>query len=362
MTSTGTVTTFGIVGSGWRSEFFCRIARTVPDRMRVAGVVTRSGDRAAAIGSGWGVRAFTSVDDLLASEAPDFVIVSVPWDASPGAITALVERGVRVLAETPPAPDAEGLRALWAGVGASGLVQVAEQYLLMPGHAARRRVIADGVIGEPTSAQVSSTHLYHATSLIRGLLGVGDEPATVRAQTFTAPLADPLSPAGWSGDDTPKPAVTTIATIDFGGRTGLYDFTDNQWWNPLRSRRIVIRGSRGEIVDDTVTRLIDPRTPVTSVLTRRQTGHDLNLEGLDLKHISFDGGIAYANPFAGSGMSDDDIAVAAIVADTGAWARGEAPEPYPLARACQDHLLALAIEASARSGEPVVTGREAWAR
>jgi predicted dehydrogenase len=353
--------TFGIVGSGWRSEFFTRIARTVPDRLRVAGVVTRSTERASSIEAGWGVRAFTSIDDLLAHEAPDFVIVSVPWDASPGAIAELVAKGVRVLAETPPAPDADGLRRLWSEVGASGLVQVAEQYLLMPGHAARMRVIADDVIGTATSVQLSSTHMYHATSLIRGLLGVGFEPATVNAHAFTAPLADPLSPSGWSGDDTPKPATTTLATIDFGGRMGLYDFTDNQWWNPLRSRRIVIRGSRGEIVDDTVTRLIDPETPVTSALTRRQTGHDLNLEGLDLKHISFDGRIVYANPFRGSGMSDDDIAVAAIVADTGAWARGEAPGPYPLASACQDHLLALAVDASVRSGGPVVTDREPWA-
>jgi predicted dehydrogenase len=355
------VTTFGIVGSGWRSEFFARIARTVPDQLRVAGVVTRSAARADEITDGWGVRGFTSIDDLLAHETPDFVIVSVPWDVSPGAIADLVGRGIRVLAETPPAPDADGLRKLWSDVGATGLVQVAEQYLLMPGHAARRRVVTDGVIGAPTSVQVSSTHLYHATSLIRGLLDVGFEAAVVNAHAFTAPLADPLSPAGWSGDDTPKPAATTLATIDFDGRMGLYDFTDNQWWNPLRARRIVIRGSRGEIVDDTVTRLLDPATPVSSVLTRRQTGLDLNLEGLDLKHISFDGAIVYHNAFRGSGMSDDDIAVAAIVADTGAWARGAAPAPYPLASACQDHLLALAIDASVRSGGPIVTATEAWA-
>ncbi len=329
--------------------------------MRVAGVVTRSADRAAEIEDGWGVTAFTSIDALLAYETPDFVIVSVPWDASPGVIAELAGRGVRVLAETPPAPDADGLRKLWSEVGASGLVQVAEQYLLMPGHAARARIIRDGVIGSPTSVQVSSTHMYHATSLIRGLLGVEFEPATVNGRAFTAPLADPLSPSGWSGDDTPKPATTTIATLDFGDRMGLYDFTDNQWWNPLRARRIVIRGTRGEIVDDAVTRLLDPTTPITSTLTRRQTGHDLNLEGLDLKHISFDGGIAYANPFRGSGMSDDDIAVAAILADTGAWAREEAAAPYPLALACQDHLLALAVDESVRSGGPVVTAREPWA-
>jgi predicted dehydrogenase len=354
------VTTFGIVGTGWRSEFFVRIARLVPAHLRVAGVVSRSAERAELIEADWGVRAFTTTDDLIAHERPDFMIVSVPWDASPDAIRELVGAGVRVLAETPPAPDLDALRSLWSDVGSSGLVQVAEQYLLMPGHAARRAVIDANVIGQPTSVQVSSTHLYHAVSLIRGLLDVTFEPAEVSARKFTAPLADPLSPAGWSHDDTTKPAVTTIATIDFDDRMGLYDFTDNQWWNPLRARRIVVRGSRGEIVDDAVTRLIDPETPVTSALTRRQTGHDLNLEGLDLKHISFDGAIVYDNPFRGSGMSDDDIAVAAILAETGAWARGEGPEPYSLAAGCEDHAIALAIEESARIGAPVATLVEPW--
>ena len=354
-------TTFAIVGTGWRSRFFVRIAAAVPDRMRVSGIVTRTDSRAEQVASDWGVPAFTSVDGMLANGRPDFMIVSVPWAATPGVTRELVDRGLAVLAETPPAPDADGLRALWSDVGARGLVQVAEQYLLMPGHAARLEVVRRGTIGDPTSVQVSSTHLYHAVSLIRGLLGVAYEPATVNARAFVAPLIDPLTPDGWTHDAVPRPATTTLASIDFGDRMGLYDFTDNQWWNPLRTRRIVIRGSAGEIVDDAVTRLHDPTTPIVSELSRRQTGIDLNLEGLDLKHISFDGDVVYRNPFVGSGMSDDDIAVAAIVEATGAWARGDAPPPYSLAQACQDHLIALAIEESSRTGADVAVAREAWA-
>lgn len=353
-------TTFGIIGTGWRSRFFVRLAATLPDRLRATGVVTRTAARAAEVSEGWGVPAFQSVADLLGHERPDYVIVSVPWPVTPDAIRTLVALGVRVLAETPPAPDLDGLRSLWSDVGASGLVQVAEQYRLMPGHAARLAVVGRGVIGEATSVQLSSTHLYHAVSLIRGFLGVLGEPATVHAHDFVAPLVNPLTPEGWTGDDAPRPATTTLATIDFGGRMGLYDFTDNQWWNPLRARRLVIRGSRGELVDDRVTRLADPTTPVESPLVRRQTGLDLNLEGLDLKHITFDGEVVYRNPFAGSGLSDDDLAVADLAERTGAWARDEGPAPYPLAEACQDHLIGLAIGESARTGRPVRTGPEPW--
>jgi predicted dehydrogenase len=356
-----TPATFGVIGSGWRSAFFLRLARSAPERFRVTGVVTRSAERADEITSQWGVRAFRSAEDLLAADAPDFVIASVPWAVTPDVTRELVGLGARVLAETPPAPDLPGLRALWADVGDSGLVQVAEQYLLMPAHAARLAVVRDGVIGEPTSVQVSSTHLYHAVSMIRGLLGVGFEPAVVSARSFTAPLADPLTFDGWSGDSTPRAASTTLATLDFGGRMGLYDFTDNQWWNPLRARRIVVRGSTGELVDDNVVRLVDPATPVESHLVRRQTGIDLNLEGFDLDHISFDGRVVYRNPFQGSRLSEDDIGVAALLEKTGAWARDEGPEPYPLAEGLQDHLISVAIEESLATGADVTTTTEAWA-
>lgn len=355
------MTTFGIVGSGWRAAFFLRLARAAPDRFAVTGVVTRSAARGAEVTGQWGVPTFRSAVELLAAERPNFVIVSVPWAVTPDATRELVGLGARVLAETPPAADVAGLRALWADVGGSGAVQVAEQYLLMPGHAARLTVVREGVVGEPTSVQVSSTHLYHAVSMIRGLLGVGCEPAVVSARSFTAPLADPLSPAGWSGDSTPKDVATTLATLDFGGRTGLYDFTENQWWNPLRARRIVVRGSLGEIVDDRVVRLADPVTPVESHLVRRQTGIDLNLEGFDLDHISLDGRVIYRNPFSGCRLSEDDIAVATLLERTGAWARGEGPEPYPLADGLQDHLISLAIEQSVATGADVRTTTEEWA-
>ena len=354
------LTSFGLIGSGWRSAFFLRIARAAPDRFRPTGVVTRSAERGAEISAQWDVPTFRSIAELLDAEAPDFVIPCVPWAAMPDATREAVGLGARVLAETPPAPDLPGLRALWADVGDSGLVQVAEQYLLMPGHAARLAIVREGIVGEPTAVQVCSTHLYHAVSMIRGLLGVGFEPAVVSARSFTAPLADPLTPDGWTGDGTPKAISTTLATLDFGGRMGLYDFTDNQWWNPLRTRRIVVRGSLGELVDDHVVRLVDPTSPVESQLVRRQTGIDLNLEGVDLDHISFDGRVVYRNPFKGTRLSEDDIAVAALLEQTGAWARGEGSEPYPLAEGLQDHLISLAIEESVATGRDVTTTTEAW--
>ena len=354
-------TTFGIVGGGWRSHLLLRLADAAPGRLNAAGVVTRTADAGERVTARWGVPTYRTIDELLKAEDVDYVVAAVSWPAMPGVIRDLVAAGMAVLAETPPAPDLDRMRSLWGDVAESGLVQVAEQYLLMPGHAARHTVIQDGVIGQATSVEISSTHLYHAVSLIRGLLGVGMDDVVVNARDFRAPLVDPLTFDGWDLQAVPEPRTTTIATLDFGDRMGLYNFVENQWWNPLRTRRIVVRGSRGELVDNTVVRLVDPTSPVESSLVYRRTGVDMNLEGSELVHVSFDGRVVYRNPWLGTRLSEDDIAVASMLEAEGAWVRGEGPEPYPLAQACQDHAIGLAIQESARTGAEVHVAKNVWA-
>jgi predicted dehydrogenase len=353
---------YALVGSGWRSSVFLRLGYLLPERFRVTGVVTRRAESGATVERDWGVPAHRGLDELLAGDRPDFVVVSVPWAVTPDLVRDLVSRGIPVLAETPPAPDLDGMRSLWADVGASGLVQVAEQYTLMPLHAARLTIVRDGVIGMPTSVHISSTHLYHVVAMMRAFLGAGVETARVSSQTFTAPLVDPVTPAGWTHDTSPKQARTIISAIDFGdARMGLYDFTDNQWWNPVRPDHLMVRGSTGELYDDTVVRMADEITPVTSRIERAMTGQGMNYEGLELTHLSLDGRVVFRNRFLGASLMDDDIAVADLLQRTGSWTRDEGEAPYPLAEAMHDHHVGLAIEESALTGAPVTLSPEPWA-
>jgi predicted dehydrogenase len=299
--------------------------------------------------------------ECLAVATPDFLVTAVPWAVNPALVEQAVDRGVPVLSETPPAPDLAALRSLWDAVGRSGLVQIAEQYLLMPSHAARAAAVRSGVIGVPGQVQISSTQLYHAVSLMRGFLGVGRSPVTVRASRYQAPLVDPLSRVGWTDDPVPRLATTTIATLDFGhGRSGVYDFTDNQTRNQLRFRRILVRGSHGELHDDQIIRLTAPRTIVRAPLLRRQTGHDLDLQGFDTDHIALGEQVLFRNPYPGLRFNDDEIATAALLQAMAAWTRGDGPAPYPLAEGAQDHLIALAIEDAADMDHAVTTTAEPW--
>ena len=359
--STGTPARIGIVGTGWRAAMFAGIVNALPE-FELVGVAARRRGSAERAAASWGTMPFDDPLGLAAAARPELTIVCVPWPDNPDVIGALATEGHRVLSETPPAPDLAGLHRLWERIGGLDRVQVAEQYCELPGHAARRAVVRSGAIGEVSGVEVSSTHGYHAISLMRGFLDqIGAAPVTVQANRFSGTLADPLSRAGWSEDLTPKPADTTVATIDFGTGYGLYDFTDNQWHNQLRFRRILVRGSLGEIQDDRVVRLAGPRQIVTSELHRYQLGYDLNLDGYDTEHISFEGAVVYTNPFVGARFMDEEIAMGTLVRQSVAWARGEAAGPYPLARACQDHAIGLAIDESLASGRAVTTAEQPWA-
>ena len=347
------VTTFALIGSGWRAQMILTVAREL-DTIECGGVVVRTPRRLE-------VPAFTSLDACLHEFRPDFVLTATPRAVTPRFIAEAVDKGLPVLAETPPAPDLAGLRALWSAVGDSRLVQVAEQYPMMPSHAARAALVASGAIGTPTQVQVSSTQQYHAVALIRQLLAAGRGPVSVRATRFVAPLVSPLSRTGWTEDEEAHPTTTTIATLDFGnGRSGVYDFTEQQTRNQLRFRRLTVRGSAGELHNDEVIRMTGPRTLVRTPLVRRQTGYDLDLIGYDTEHISLGSEVLYRNPYPGRRWMDEEIAMATLLERMASWVRGEGPEPYPLAEGAQDQQLALAIEQSADTDTTVTTSSEAW--
>ena len=352
---------FGLVGHGWRADFFLRVAAALPDRLRCTGVVTRGEAAGAEVERRWGVPTHRSVEAMLAADAPLAVVTSVPWAATPVVVRELVARGTAVLAETPPAPDAEGLRALWADVGGSGLVQVAEQNPFLPVLVALGRLVDDGLLGTPTSATLSWTHGYHAVAVLRRLLRAGGDPVTVRASEVEGPLVQGPHRTGRPVDPEEIQAAHTVATLQFPAAIGTYDFTAGQWWHPLRRRHVVVRGSRGEVVGTSVVWAGEDGRPLEAPLLTRQTGLNGDLEGNDLDTVTWCDRTLYANPYRGTRFSHEEVAVAALLEQTLRWRRGEADPPYPLAEGCQDQLLSLAIGEAAATGLPVTTRREPWA-
>lgn len=345
---------FGLVGGGWRAEFFTRVARELPETFQLAGVVQRDFDKAQAFGSKWNVPAFESYAGLK-DAGVDFVVVSVKAEAHLAILTELHKLGLPVLCETPAAPDLETMIALWRLVEQGFKLHIAEQYLFQPLHATRLTLIADGALGQVSSTRVSVAHGYHGVSLMRHFLGVGFEDATIRGKSFAARALEGPSRFGWPESERFVPTEQLLGEFDFGDRLGLFDFTNVQYRSPVHSMHVVVRGDRGELSDFELRAMPTYGQPVTRAITRSDSGRYSDLYGYSIKSMSCGDKVVWTNPYPGARLMDDEIAIAVAMEKMA----GEGP--YPFALGAQDQYLSLLMIEAAKTGETVRSQRQPWA-
>ena len=351
--------TFAIIGgSGWRAQFFLRIARELPERFRVSGLLVRDAAKGKQLEREWAIPTHRNLDDLL-RDSPQFAVVSVPWAATPGLLSELAGRGIPALSETPPAPDLDGLIALHELTKAGARIQVAEQLQFRPLHAARIVLAQSGRLGRISHAQVSVAHGYHGISLLRRYLNAGFENATITGRTFNSPIIQGAGRDGLPDEEKIASATQTLAHFDFGDRLGVYDFAYSQYFASIRASRTLVRGERGEITDHKVRYLQDFRTPVEMEFVRRDAGQDDDLRSLHHEGITLGDEWIYRNSFAPGRLSDDEIAVATCLQKMSEYVDG-GPEFYSLAEASQDHYLSLLMDQAVNSGQPVKTESQVW--
>ena len=101
-----------IVGSGYRAEYYARIAVKHRDLFR-AMFLCRSDEKAGAVSARTGVGATARLEEAL-DFRPDFVVVAVDRDHVADVTIEWAERGYPVVAETPVGASFEKLEALWA--------------------------------------------------------------------------------------------------------------------------------------------------------------------------------------------------------------------------------------------------------
>jgi predicted dehydrogenase len=271
----------------------------------------------------------------------------------------LTAQKVPVLSETPIAPALEDLHRVVQLVKAGARIQVAEQYLFQPMHAARLKLIRDGKLGTVYEADVSFAHGYHGISLLRNYLQTDLRLPKITARKFKSRIV-----AGPGRDGAPKERAVidserVIAHFDYGDRLGIYDFTGDQYFSWIRSPRLLVRGEEGEINGDHVRLLKDFRTPFEFTLERQETGHGMNLEGHHHRAILGGGEILYQNPFAPARWSDDEIAVATSLSKMKTYAEtGESF--YGVPEACHDRYLDLLISETLDQGKTVEAKPQPW--
>jgi predicted dehydrogenase len=349
---------FAIVGGGWRARFFLRIVEQCPDLFEVVALATRSPERGAALGREYGVPIVESLADVVAAD-PEFTVVSVAREASARIVLDLVADGQAVLCETPPAPDVEGLTPLLEAVAGGARIQVAEQYPRHPMISSQLAIARSGLLGTISHVNVSMLHDFHAAALVRAALGTGLQDATVQAREFVSPLVAGPTRSGGPDEEQIRMQTQVVAVLDFDGASAIIDTTPEQYFSWIRTNRLLIRGDRGEIIDDRVRYLKDFATPIDIQLHRMDLGHEVNHEGFALKGILFGDEWIYRNPFAPARLTDDEIAIAAMLVGMSDYAGGGG-DVYSLAEAAQDHAINWAIRDSIASGRPVRTDGSRW--
>jgi hypothetical protein len=352
---------FAIVGGGWRTAFYLRIVRALPELFILDGLVVRDASKGLSLEKKWNVPTFRCVPDLLANCSPEFVVTSVSWEPNPTLIEQLAAYPLPILSETPPAPDLQRLRHLAELVKGGARIQVAEQYIYQPHHAARLAMIASGALGKVSEAQVSICHGYHGISLMRHFLGIGYENAHITARSFKSAL---IEGPGRDGPPTKEHLTTShqvLAWFDFGDKLGIYDFAGDQYFSWVRGQRLLVRGERGEVADMQASYLLNYTTPMTINFERQVAGANGNLEGNYLKGITGSGKWWYRNPFIPATLSDEELAIATTLVKMGSYARGEDVGPYSLAEACQDRYFDLMMEQALHTGQSISTETQPWA-
>lgn len=243
---------YAIVGTGWRSEFYARIAKALPQKYEVVAWLCRNIEKMSYLHETYGVYTTMSENDVVQLK-PDFIVCAVDKVSMNTVSRYWAEKGVPVLAETPAGLDVQSLRDLKKSVDDGCKIQIAEQYFLEPDIEVIIKEVESGVIGEPVSVFLSAMHDYHAVSVIRRLLKTGFENVSITGKAFDMPVTNTRTRYETLTDGKIITAEQKHFIMEYeGGKTAFYDFMSQQYRSPIRNKYINVRGTRGEIINDTV--------------------------------------------------------------------------------------------------------------
>lgn len=348
-----------LVGCGWRSQIFFRAIENLKDEMEVVGILMHSKQRAQEVQKEKGIFATDDFEQALALK-PDFAILCVPRLVMKDWIVCFMKAGIPVLCETPPGKDVAELNELWREkVRYNGMVQVAEQYFMQPYYSAVQNIIDNGAIGDIVNVNMSAIHGYHAISIFRKFMGLDCENCMVRGSRFEFPVTKTRDRAGWhETGEVLQPKRDRVEFVFENGKIAFYDFDDEQYFSPIRSRNWNVQGVRGEIRDTSVCYLDKSNRPVTEELHRVDDGV-YNIDGWSHMHITFMGKRVYENPFPGMRINDDEIAVTDMMMRMKKYVEtGE--DFYPLRQGLQDAYLDFCMEKALCSGKKIKTESQEW--
>ena len=328
-----------VVGSGYRAEYFGRVARMWPGLFRAC-YLCRSEEKAARMRVSTGAKAVLTAAEALAFK-PDFIVVAVDRGHVADVAEEWIGRGFPVVTETPVGDTEEKLQRLETLAGRGVKIVCCEQDHRYPILAAGLEAVRQGAIGTPQSATISLAHDYHAASLLRRALMVGRESYKLYGVRRVSPAVNTDSRNGAILDGSVTEEVRDRVLIDYeSGKTAIYDFAPLQYRSYIRSRHFTVRGDRGEWSDTTVYGLDRQGVPTRTALMPEIPERYRCLDTQYLRDLR-----KTWRPELFLDTLQDEYAIATILLDMEDYLRG-GPSPYPLWEAVEDARFWLRLNAA----------------
>lgn len=355
---------FIIIGSGWRSLYYVRIAKAMPDILRLDAMYCRTQEKADKMAEEFSIHTTTSIEECVGYK-PDFAVVAVNKTSICDVSIEWMDRGITVLSETPAALDMDSLKKLYRYHMSDDKTDkkqvVAEQYREYPYNKARINLVNSGVLGDISCLNISIAHEYHGFSLIRAYLGIKpDENYTVSGKIYEFPTTQTLTRYDKFTDGRIAPKKRCVAVFEFdSGKVAWYDFDSEQYRSPIRKNMIKVQGVRGELINNELYYLdennVGRKETIVTDINKVMTGNgNPNLAQVnEIKKIAFGDKILYEPVWGLRGLSEDETAIATLMCKTAEYSRGQALPPYSLENALADAYAAILLDEAVRTSNKV---------
>lgn len=351
---------FGIIGAGWRSQFFFRIGEELKDIFEISAVVEPNPEQAVFIRRKWNIEVLSDIEMLkTCGKRIDFLVLCLPPAILPRIAEQLTGMGYYILVETFAMDSVEELTQYYKRIEYPKRIQISEQYWLRPAQTAHFRLLDEGRIGTVTQARISIGHGYHGISLLRKYLSIGFEPCSIHGWEFKNAVVEGPGRQGYPEEERLAEEKQQLAVFTFGNKWGLFDFTEEQYFSGIRKLKLLIRGERGELDQDGIRYLKDYRTPVELPFLRVDSGKDGSMGVPGIETISAGADQVYRNPFGGIRLSDDEIAIATVLKKMGEYVRG-GESFYSFEEGCQDQYLDILMKEAMQTGKTVISKPQIW--
>jgi len=377
---------FVIVGSGWRSLYYVRIAKALPEKFQLCAMLCRTKEKADKMAGEYDIHTTISIEECRNMQ-PNYIVVAVNKDSIAQVATEWMNYGFTVLCETPASLKISELESLWHLHGQGRKLVVAEQYMYYPRYSAMLKILRQNIIGEPYNINISLAHDYHGASLMRVFLNENIKtPFTVRGKTYEFSTVETLNRQERFTDGRKGKKSRTVATFEFAdGKVAWYDFNSEQYRSPIRKNLVKVEGEKGQLRDGVIDFLgedfLEWRGEFKAVENHIVTGNPnpnlyqvneiekilFHREKRDMHGKVTDSAddIVYQAYFGKCGLGEDETAIAKMMEQTFSYAVNPTREALncqeeALKNALQDCYMAILMEQAVVTGEQIKSEKQIW--